>query len=240
MIFQGHGRLHRWPVGNFLYDGIGFWPRQQFSWGIYQAISSSAPPSSSGSSFPPSVLTRVQRFVTIPPLYGTAGVLFVPSILWDNHLPYWCPSSQHHHCNWQILLAVHQQERHPTRYNVWSAVYYHHAGFWWLCRFVSASRRECFCLFIIRLCDAAYKVQIFHGPSYQLVPLDRIFPSFLIFGVVAPCSGLLPEVSTVADAALASPVGLLAGLLIYRDLTSSLWFPVRLTNAPYYLHRWCL
>ena len=225
-------------------------PGQQFFLGgIYEAIKFSAPAFIFGILFS-TVRTHpgatLRDYPTV--MRNRWHVLFVPSILWTTIYLLLMPQLQqhHHYRNWQGFCwqFINGNAAPHLWYNVMMLQFIIIMPvFWWLCRFVQHRPRRGIIVFalalLFELCwHFTYKVQIFHGPeatNWYLV--DRIFPSFLIFGV----SGTLfwAFYQKLAPWLMQHWLAQLACWLVFLYIVTanffSYGFPVRLTNAPYYL-----
>lgn len=175
-------------------------------------------------------------------------VLFVPSILWTLVYLLGLPQLQQHHpyhslgtfC-WQFIngnAAPH------LWYNVMMLQFIILMPFFWaLARWVGNSLQRGGLAFGVALLFELgwhwmYKTQVFHGPEvHNWYLLDRVFPSFLIFAVAGTilwqCHQALAQFLIKH---WLSQLLIWALFLYYVTFNFfSYGFPIRLTNAPYYL-----
>ena len=175
-------------------------------------------------------------------------VLFVPSILWTTVYLLFLPQLQQHghYHNWTSFAwqFINGNAAPHLWYNVMMLQFIIIMPFFWmLARWINHRSGHALIAFILVLIfelgwHLTYALRVFHGPEAQRwYPLDRVFPSFLIFAtagtVLWQC---YPKLSEVLKQHWLSQVVIWLALFYYVTLNFfSYGIPVRLTNAPYYL-----
>lgn len=236
-------------VISFLITNTSRIGQQFFLGGIYEAIKFSAPAFIFGILFS-TVRTHPESTLKDYPVFmrNRWHVLFVPSILWTATYLLLLPQLQQHqrYHNWSTFIwqFINGNAAPHLWYNVMMLQFIILMPiFWWLARLVR-QRPKCgiavflFFLFFEIGWHFLYEYQVFHGPqASHWYLLDRVFPSFVIFGV----SGTLfwtfyaKLVPWLMRHWLAQLVCWLVFLYIVTANFFGYGYPVHLSNAPYYL-----
>lgn len=223
--------------------------QQFFLGGIYEVIKFSAPAFIFGILFSVIRTHPGARLRDYPGfMVNRWHVLFIPSILWTTIYLLLMPQLQQHlHYHnigefcWQFIngnAAPH------LWYNVMMLQFVILAPFfWWLARFVNGKPRRGILAFLIvllfEICwHCVYEFQVFHGPQlHHWYLMDRVFPSFLIFGVsgVLMCTFYRQLLPILMHHWLSQIIVWLILLYIVTIDFFNYGAPVILNNAPYYL-----
>lgn len=223
--------------------------QQFFLGGVYEAIKFSAP------AFIFGILFSVIRTHPSARLRDYPGfmvnrwhVLFIPSIWWTLVYLLITPQLQQHahYHSWQTFCwqFINGNAAPHLWYNVMMLQFIVLAPFfWWLNRFVKDHPRRGIIAFLIALLfevgwHLIYEAQVFHGPQSQnWYLMDRLFPSFLVFGVggVLVCAFYDQLVVFLMRHWLSQIIIWLALLYIVTIDFFDYGLPVKLSNAPYYL-----
>jgi hypothetical protein len=226
--------------------GVG---QQFFLGGIYEAIKFSASAFIFGILFstirthPQATLKDYPRFMK-----NRWHVLFIPSIWWTLIYLLFLPQLQQHGSfhNWQGFCwqFISGNAAPHLWYNVMMLQFIILMPlFWWLARFVHRHPRRGTVIFTIMLLGELawhylYELRVFHGPdakSWYLI--DRFFLSFLIFAVGGTLLWQFYEKVTpwLMKHWLTQVIGWLALFYFVTVNFFSYGYPVKLSNAPYYL-----
>lgn len=175
-------------------------------------------------------------------------VLFIPSIIWTLVYLLVTPQLQQHlhYHNWQGFCwqFINGNAAPHLWYNVMMLQFIVLVPFfWWLARLVQHHLKRGIIAFLLALLfevgwHLVYETEVFHGPQKQdWYLMDRLFPSFLIFGVsgVLLCVFYQQLVPFLMRHWLSQIVIWLGLLYIVTINFFSYGTPVRLSNAPYYL-----
>lgn len=236
-------------VISFLMDAHPSIGQQFFLGGIYEAIKFSASAFIFGILFstirthPHASLKDYPHFI-----HNRWHVLFIPSIWWTLIYLIFLPQLQQHghYHNWREFCwqFINGNAAPHLWYNIMMLQFIILMPlFWRLARYVHHHPRRGISIFIIALIlevawHYLYELQVFHGPqatSWYLI--DRFFVSFLIFGVTGTlawefhdqlCPFLMKHWIT--------QIGLWLALFYFVTINFfSYGYPVKLSNAPYYL-----
>lgn len=223
--------------------------QQFFLGGIYELIKFSAPAFIFGIVYSTIRTHPAARLHDYPQfMLNRWHVLFIPSILWTAVYLVGLPQLQQHqhYHNWASFCwqFINGNAAPHLWYNVMMLQFIIIMPlFWWLARVIQHNPGRGWLLFVLTLLfeicwHLLYERLVFHNshPQYWYL-LDRVFPSFLIFAVggvltYAFAKRLQPFIAQHWLAQLAF------WLLCLYIVTANFFhygYPVRLTNAPYYL-----
>lgn len=223
--------------------------QQFFLGGIYEVIKFSAPAFIFGILFS-TVRTHPDTRLRDYPTYfkNRWHILFIPSILWTTIYLVFLPQLQQHghYHNWQSFCwqFINGNAASHLWYNTMMLQFIIIMPiFWWLARFAKQHPRWGIAIFVFFLLfevswHLLYEFQVFHGPEAKhWYFLDRVFPSFLIFGVSGTLFWVWYRKITpwLIQHWLAQLLVWLALLYIVTINFFNYGYPVHLTNAPYYL-----
>lgn len=223
--------------------------QQFFLGGIYEAIKFSAPAFIFGILFstirthPNACLKDYPRFMK-----NRWHVLFVPSIWWTLIYLVFLPQLQQHghYHNWQEFCwqFINGNAAPHLWYNVMMLQFIILMPlFWWLARLVKQHPRRGLIIFLVVLGGEIgwhylYELQVFHGPQAQhWYLIDRFFVGFLVFAVAGTLFWQFNAKLTplLMNHWLAQIVVWIALFYFVTINFFSYGYPVKLTNAPYYL-----
>lgn len=236
-------------VISFLLPTVSSVGQQFFLGGIYEAVKFSASAFIFGILFSTIRTHPHAHFKDYPHFMKNRWhVLFIPSIWWTLiYLTFLPQLQQHsHYHNWQTFCwqFINGNAAPHLWYNVMMLQFIILMPlFWWLARYVDDRPQRGIIIFALALLfelawHYLYELQVFHGPeakSWYLI--DRFFLSFLIFAVAGT---LLWQFYAKLTPLLMKHwlTQIIVWCALFYFVTANFFgygYPVKLTNAPYYL-----